>query len=201
MTILLVEQNAKLALEVSQRGYVMESGEITLTDESKDTARRPEGARQPTWANSAGGRLPCGSLELHRIGEGQRLHLGAVELRGGQAEHGRPDRRSPWRHHRARWPAPDRGRVDSDRPLPSRASQIGSGRRIASSTCSMPTPSKRVEQGESAGDEQAVVLRLGPPGRWPASSIRRALQQRRVHQARAPSGPCWPSPAAVTASG
>ena len=32
MTILLVEQNAKLALEASQRGYVMESGEITLTD-------------------------------------------------------------------------------------------------------------------------------------------------------------------------
>ena len=34
MTILLVEQNAKLALEVSQRGYVMESGAITVTDES-----------------------------------------------------------------------------------------------------------------------------------------------------------------------
>jgi branched-chain amino acid transport system ATP-binding protein len=30
VTILLVEQNAKLALEVSHRGYVMESGEITL---------------------------------------------------------------------------------------------------------------------------------------------------------------------------
>jgi branched-chain amino acid transport system ATP-binding protein len=34
MTTLLVEQNAKLALEVSSRGYVMESGEITLTDDS-----------------------------------------------------------------------------------------------------------------------------------------------------------------------
>ena len=34
MTILLIEQNAKLALESSQRGYVMESGEITLTGES-----------------------------------------------------------------------------------------------------------------------------------------------------------------------
>jgi branched-chain amino acid transport system ATP-binding protein len=30
VTILLIEQNAKLALEVSDRGYVMESGEITL---------------------------------------------------------------------------------------------------------------------------------------------------------------------------
>jgi branched-chain amino acid transport system ATP-binding protein len=31
MSILLVEQNAKLALQVAQRGYVMESGCITLT--------------------------------------------------------------------------------------------------------------------------------------------------------------------------
>jgi branched-chain amino acid transport system ATP-binding protein len=34
MTILLVEQNARLALQVSRRAYVMESGEITLTGES-----------------------------------------------------------------------------------------------------------------------------------------------------------------------
>jgi branched-chain amino acid transport system ATP-binding protein len=30
VTMLLVEQNARLALEVSQRGYVMESGQITI---------------------------------------------------------------------------------------------------------------------------------------------------------------------------
>jgi branched-chain amino acid transport system ATP-binding protein len=34
VTILLVEQNALLALEVSHRGYVMESGEITLSGKS-----------------------------------------------------------------------------------------------------------------------------------------------------------------------
>jgi len=34
VTVLLVEQNAKLALEASHRGYVMESGLITLTDGS-----------------------------------------------------------------------------------------------------------------------------------------------------------------------
>jgi len=34
MTILLVEQNARLALEVCSRGYVMESGLITLADSS-----------------------------------------------------------------------------------------------------------------------------------------------------------------------
>ena len=42
MTVLLVEQNAKLALEVSQRGYVMESGEITLTDESSKLLDSPK---------------------------------------------------------------------------------------------------------------------------------------------------------------
>ena len=35
VTILLIEQNAKLALEVSHRGYVMESGEITLEGEAR----------------------------------------------------------------------------------------------------------------------------------------------------------------------
>ncbi|MDH3309721.1 MAG: ABC transporter ATP-binding protein [Gammaproteobacteria bacterium] len=35
MTLLLVEQNAKLALEVSHRGYVMESGNIVLSDSAE----------------------------------------------------------------------------------------------------------------------------------------------------------------------
>jgi branched-chain amino acid transport system ATP-binding protein len=42
MTILLIEQNAKLALETSQRGYVMESGEITLTGISRDLLHDPK---------------------------------------------------------------------------------------------------------------------------------------------------------------
>ncbi|PKO34025.1 MAG: ABC transporter ATP-binding protein [Betaproteobacteria bacterium HGW-Betaproteobacteria-7] len=42
MTTLLIEQNAKLALEVSQRGYVMESGEITLTGESASLLNDPK---------------------------------------------------------------------------------------------------------------------------------------------------------------
>ncbi|OQS23783.1 ABC transporter ATP-binding protein [Chromobacterium violaceum] len=36
VTMLLVEQNAKLALEVSQRGYVMESGRITMRGDAKE---------------------------------------------------------------------------------------------------------------------------------------------------------------------
>ena len=42
MTILLIEQNAKLALESSQRGYVMESGEITLTGEASQLLNDPK---------------------------------------------------------------------------------------------------------------------------------------------------------------
>jgi len=41
MTILLVEQNARLALEVSQRGYVMESGQVTLQDEARALLHNP----------------------------------------------------------------------------------------------------------------------------------------------------------------
>src|SRR5438034_409855 len=42
VTILLIEQNAKLALEVSQRGYVMESGEITLHGKATDLLSDPK---------------------------------------------------------------------------------------------------------------------------------------------------------------
>ena len=42
MTILLIEQNAKLALQTSQRGYVMESGEITLNGESAQLLDDPK---------------------------------------------------------------------------------------------------------------------------------------------------------------
>jgi branched-chain amino acid transport system ATP-binding protein len=42
VTILLIEQNAKLALEVSDRGYVMESGEVTLSGNAKDLLSDPK---------------------------------------------------------------------------------------------------------------------------------------------------------------
>jgi len=41
VTVLLVEQNAKLALEASDRGYVMESGLITLADDARALLENP----------------------------------------------------------------------------------------------------------------------------------------------------------------
>jgi len=42
VTILLVEQNARLALEAAHRGYVMESGSITLAGEAKGLLENPK---------------------------------------------------------------------------------------------------------------------------------------------------------------
>jgi branched-chain amino acid transport system ATP-binding protein len=42
VTLLLVEQNAKLALEVSNRGYVMESGRIVLADSAAALLANPQ---------------------------------------------------------------------------------------------------------------------------------------------------------------
>ncbi|MBI3877900.1 MAG: ABC transporter ATP-binding protein [Verrucomicrobia bacterium] len=42
ITILLVEQNANLALEVSRHGYVLETGRVILSDESKALRQNPQ---------------------------------------------------------------------------------------------------------------------------------------------------------------
>ncbi|MDM9559077.1 MULTISPECIES: ABC transporter ATP-binding protein [Bordetella] len=42
VTILLIEQNAKLALEHSHRGYVMESGELTLSGPARELLTDPK---------------------------------------------------------------------------------------------------------------------------------------------------------------
>ena len=49
-TILLVEQNANYALDVSKRGYVLETGTVALTDDVGSAARRTPRSRRPTWA-------------------------------------------------------------------------------------------------------------------------------------------------------
>jgi branched-chain amino acid transport system ATP-binding protein len=42
VTMLLVEQNARLALEVSHRGYVLEGGLVTLSGKSKALLDNPK---------------------------------------------------------------------------------------------------------------------------------------------------------------
>jgi branched-chain amino acid transport system ATP-binding protein len=41
VTVLLVEQNAKLALQIADRAYVMESGLITMSGQAKDLLDDP----------------------------------------------------------------------------------------------------------------------------------------------------------------
>jgi branched-chain amino acid transport system ATP-binding protein len=41
-TILLVEQNARLALKFAQRGYVLENGEIVVEGNSEDLLANPD---------------------------------------------------------------------------------------------------------------------------------------------------------------
>ena len=41
-TILLVEQNARMALRIAHRGYILETGAVTLTDTAEALARNPQ---------------------------------------------------------------------------------------------------------------------------------------------------------------
>jgi branched-chain amino acid transport system ATP-binding protein len=60
VSILLVEQNARLALEAAQRGYVMESGLITLSGASGELL----GSDAVQRAYLGGGQEPAGSFSL-----------------------------------------------------------------------------------------------------------------------------------------
>ncbi|VVE20403.1 ABC transporter ATP-binding protein [Pandoraea anhela] len=42
VTVLLVEQNARLALQAAHRGYVMDSGLVTMTGQAKDMLDDPK---------------------------------------------------------------------------------------------------------------------------------------------------------------
>jgi branched-chain amino acid transport system ATP-binding protein len=54
VTILLVEQNARMALEIASRGYVMESGAVTLADEAGKLLADPK-VREAYLGEEAGG--------------------------------------------------------------------------------------------------------------------------------------------------
>ena len=50
-TILLVEQNARMALQVAGRGYVMQTGAMVLSD-TAENLRRTKWCARPTWAKT-----------------------------------------------------------------------------------------------------------------------------------------------------
>ena len=63
VTILLIEQNAKLALEVSNRGYVMESGTITLSGDARAFCRIRRCA-QRIWARPSRVAVPAAAIRV-----------------------------------------------------------------------------------------------------------------------------------------
>ena len=50
-TILLVEQNAQMALSVAHRGYVLETGRVVTTGTGEELIESPE-IKKPTWAGN-----------------------------------------------------------------------------------------------------------------------------------------------------
>ena len=63
-TILLVEQNAKVALKLADYGYVLETGEIVMESDAADL-REDERSSRPTWAVNNAFRLPEFPSILH----------------------------------------------------------------------------------------------------------------------------------------
>ncbi len=64
MTVLLVEQNASLALALAHRGYVMESGLITHARAGAASCWTIRRCAPPTWASKPGRLPPCRSQRL-----------------------------------------------------------------------------------------------------------------------------------------
>jgi branched-chain amino acid transport system ATP-binding protein len=55
VTILLVEQNARVALALSERGYVIETGRVVLSDDSASLKRNPRVIESYLGGGSGGG--------------------------------------------------------------------------------------------------------------------------------------------------
>jgi len=89
VTLLLVEQNAKLALEVSNRGYVMESGRIVLADSAAALLANPQ-VQNAIWAGRVYSSVTDSTVVRKRDPDGARSRF-AGNLAVPRAGHGHPD--------------------------------------------------------------------------------------------------------------
>ena len=55
-TLLIVEQNAKIALEISTYAYIMETGKIVLEGPSEELKNNPDVKEFYMWITQGGGR-------------------------------------------------------------------------------------------------------------------------------------------------
>ena len=61
-TVLLVEQNALMALGIAARGYILQTGEIVLHDSADALEGQPRGPEGVPGQLTAGGRLPVDTV-------------------------------------------------------------------------------------------------------------------------------------------
>lgn len=54
-TVLLVEQNALMALNIADRGYVLQTGEIVLSDDAQRAAKQRHDPKRCIWVSSRAG--------------------------------------------------------------------------------------------------------------------------------------------------
>ena len=85
MTILLVEQNANFALDVSKRGYVLETGKVVMTDESASLRTNPEVQKaylgHMTALRAHGRRGAVAALPVAAVGDPRLVPVRAEGLR------------------------------------------------------------------------------------------------------------------------
>ena len=206
MTILLIEQNAKLALEVSDRGYVMESGEITLAGEATALLHDPEGARRVSRRSgvsrrrhlAAGSAFPATPV-LHRTGVRRLRATVAGDTPRADRARGRVVFRSdaavearPRRLHGAR--ARDARVQPGAQP---RADRRHRARRNCCCRCSNAACCTRASPPTGASRRAAAhligALRPRHRARWRPSSRRRSSfsPSNRLSRRRSATSTCW----------
>ena len=105
-TVLLVEQNSRLALKLAERAYVLETGNIVVEGAGRRTSCTASTCAKPIWASDGTGEPEVGmstagagdifDLTGKVVGrDGRRLRPGPDHLRSGGRVRGRRGLRGP----------------------------------------------------------------------------------------------------------